>query len=112
MDDSFITLELEIGHHIVAYYERLFAKDDRLSQDFSILNNFSWPAITDDQNLLLTATPSLEEICDAVFGLDASSSPGPDGFGGVFYQICWDIILDDARMPLFTFSLLLISPMV
>lgn len=39
------------------------------------------------------ATPSLEEIRDAVFG--ASSSSGLDGFGGYFFQKCWDIISDD-----------------
>ncbi|KAL8546960.1 hypothetical protein ACS0TY_006607 [Phlomoides rotata] len=27
--------------------------------------------------------------------MEPSSSPGPDGFGGSFYQACWDIISFD-----------------
>ncbi|XP_060217819.1 uncharacterized protein LOC132645067 isoform X3 [Lycium barbarum] len=41
---------------------------------------------------MLEAIPNEDEIRDAVFGLNADSTPGPDGFGGSFYQSCWEII--------------------
>lgn len=52
------------------------------------------------------ATPSEEEIHDAIFGLDTSSSPGPDGFGVQFYHCCWDIIQVDIKQAIFTRLLL------
>lgn len=55
--------------------------------------------------MLLTATPDEFEVREAVFGLNGDSSPGPDSFGGSFYQKCWDIISDDvttAIIHLFT----------
>lgn len=30
-----------------------------------------------------------------VFELNGDSASGPDGFSGLFFQICWDIIGDD-----------------
>lgn len=93
--DTFVTLESDIGHHVVNYYKKLFAKDELLSLDFAVLSNFDWPHVSPKQNMLLTATPFSEEIHEAISGLDPSSSPGPDGFGGFFYQKFWDVISDD-----------------
>ena len=36
-----------------------------------------------------------KEIRDAVFGLGAKKSQGPDGFPIIFFQIFWDIIKPD-----------------
>ncbi|XP_060178276.1 uncharacterized protein LOC132608235 [Lycium barbarum] len=39
--------------------------------------------------------PTKEEVKKAVSELNGDSSSGPDGFAGVFYQQCWDILGDD-----------------
>lgn len=88
-------MESEIGHHVVSYYRKLFAKDGLLNTNFEFLHNFTWPHVSQDQNLILTATPSPKEVRDTVFSLDPASSPGPDGFGGYFYQKCWEVISED-----------------
>lgn len=44
---------------------------------------------------MFTAIPTAEEIKKAVFDLDPSSAPGPNSFGGSFYQSCRDIIEQD-----------------
>ena len=36
--------------------------------------------------------PSPEEIYQVICSMDHNSSPGPDGFGRVFYMKCWKII--------------------
>lgn len=59
------------------------------------MENFACATVSEDQNSLITATPSQDEVRIAVFALDSASSPGPDGFGGYFYQKSWDIIADD-----------------
>lgn len=62
-----------------------------LSHDYSVINNFLWNQVSEDQNCLVTALPSHEEIHDAIFGLDPAASPSPDGFSGLFYQKCWNV---------------------
>lgn len=82
VDNRFITMDADIGSHVADYYEKLFSADNTLSSNFSPLDDFNWGYVSEDQNYYLTSTPSEEEIRDAIFGLDASSSPGLDGFGG------------------------------
>jgi len=41
---------------------------------------------------MLETIPNEAEIKEVVFGLNLDSTPGPDGFGGAFYQSCWDTI--------------------
>ncbi|XP_075091900.1 uncharacterized protein LOC142172042 [Nicotiana tabacum] len=36
--------------------------------------------------------PTIEEVRAAVFELSRESASGPDGFTGLFYQTCWDVI--------------------
>nr|XP_009595817.1 uncharacterized protein LOC104092037 [Nicotiana tomentosiformis]XP_016483177.1 PREDICTED: uncharacterized protein LOC107803898 [Nicotiana tabacum] len=45
-----------------------------------------------DKNDNLCVIPGEKEIKDVVFSMDKNSAPGPDGFGGAFYQGCWEII--------------------
>jgi hypothetical protein len=61
--------------------------------------------ITDRINTMLTRLPTHEEIKNAVFSLNKDSSPGPDGFGAIFFQTFWNIIKLDvinAVMQFFT----------
>lgn len=73
---------------MVDYYEKLFKEDVSLLQDFSVLDSFTWNSLSPDQNSLLMATPSHDEIQEAAFGLDPASSSGPDCLRGFFYQKC------------------------
>ncbi|XP_051228971.1 uncharacterized protein [Lolium perenne] len=43
----------------------------------------------------LDAPFSLDELKEAVFGLHSEKAPGPDGFTGIFYKRCWEIIRED-----------------
>lgn len=44
---------------------------------------------------MLTGIPTWEEVRNAVFSMNANGAPGPDGFGGFFYQNFWDIVGHD-----------------
>ncbi|KAK6782011.1 hypothetical protein RDI58_019807 [Solanum bulbocastanum] len=37
----------------------------------------------------------MEELRQVVFAMNPNSAPGPDGIGGKFYQVCWNIIKDN-----------------
>jgi len=44
---------------------------------------------------MLIKCPNFLEIKTIIFNLNGNSAPSPDGFGGVFYHSCWDIIGTD-----------------
>ncbi|KAI5402290.1 hypothetical protein KIW84_050057 [Lathyrus oleraceus] len=48
--------------------------------------------LRDQMNTMMVACPSEEEIQQAVFNINKESSPGPDGFGGTFFQTYWSIV--------------------
>jgi hypothetical protein len=48
-----------------------------------------------EENGLLTAPNSEEEVKKAVFQMEHNKAPGPDGFPTEFYQIFWDTIKSD-----------------
>lgn len=51
--------------------------------------------MTEEQNELLVAMPTEEEIKQAIFDLNGESASGPYGFTEQFYQSCWNIIKED-----------------
>ncbi|XP_015168633.1 uncharacterized protein [Solanum tuberosum] len=51
--------------------------------------------ITPEQNQKLQGMPTMEELQQVVYSMNLNSAPGPDGFGGKLYQVCWDIIKHD-----------------
>lgn len=95
--DTLFSLAADIWLLVVQYYEKLFTADPLLNANYSRLDSFNWTSVSSDQNLALTAAPSLEEIWEAAFALDPNSSPGPDGFGRSFYHTCWYIISNDVH---------------
>ncbi|KAL9675033.1 hypothetical protein QQ045_003232 [Rhodiola kirilowii] len=44
---------------------------------------------------MLVQIPGEEEIHEAIQSTNASSAPGPDGFTGTFYSVCWNTIKYD-----------------
>lgn len=51
--------------------------------------------ITQEDNDLLSADPTLSELKELVFSMNPTSAAGPDGFNGKFYESCCDIIKAD-----------------
>ncbi|KAL6212117.1 hypothetical protein ACLB2K_017338 [Fragaria x ananassa] len=84
----------EIVDHVVNFYQSLYSADTTssgLNDICAIIPNL----VSHEESSMLVSTPTPEEIHDAVFSMDPSSSPGPDGFPGSFYQKCWSIIGQD-----------------
>ena len=51
--------------------------------------------ITSDQNEMLMAPVSVDEVKAAVFSMYPEKSPGPDGMNPAFYQRYWNIVGSD-----------------
>lgn len=81
------------------------AKADALRAHFVALlgtpcpysNSFDWCALGLSQlNLQELDSPfSLDELSSAVRAMPADKAPGPDGFSGMFFHACWDVIKFD-----------------
>jgi hypothetical protein len=56
------------------------------------------PQVSPTENKLLTASFSIKEIREAIFGLVHNKAPGPDGFSAKFYQHFWDTIQEDMML--------------
>ncbi|XP_026454189.1 uncharacterized protein LOC113355526 [Papaver somniferum] len=86
-DGNLVTTQDQIVDTLVSYYQKKFEEKqvDFVDELFEEIPKF----LTDEDNMFLDAIPSQEEIKDAVFGMDANSAPGPDGFPGSFYRFAW-----------------------
>ena len=79
----------------VIFYKTLFGKEP--SGEVKLGGVF-WEAdelVTDEENGILEAPFSEEEVRDAVFSSYAKGAPGPYGFSFLFYQTFWDIVKSD-----------------
>ncbi|XP_075087558.1 uncharacterized protein LOC107813948 [Nicotiana tabacum] len=92
----------------VDFYQRKFTNEG-VAFEFSLLNNVP-SMVTMDQNLELSRLPTIEEVRAVVFELSGESASGPDGFTGLFYQTCWDVIGADLHNMIGDFLPSLIAP--
>jgi hypothetical protein len=51
--------------------------------------------LSEEENVLLTANFTEEEVFQAITQMEHNKSPGPDGFPAEFYQRFWDVIKKD-----------------
>ncbi|XP_069152141.1 uncharacterized protein [Solanum lycopersicum] len=95
MDESgnWIKGEEEIAKHACDYYEKIFTgMNGKIKEDILQCIN---PMITQEQNKDLDRIPDMDELRRTIMSMNPHSAPGPDGFGGKFYQVCFDIIKED-----------------
>lgn len=83
-----------IQSFILGFYKNLFSdtRDGDVSQLLACISELLETKVTPNQNKALISCPTEEEIRSAIFTLSPNSSLGPDGFGGAFFQVAWDII--------------------
>ncbi|WMV32723.1 hypothetical protein MTR67_026108 [Solanum verrucosum] len=92
-NEVWIQGEEHIAQEACDHYQHQFTgQNDRI--DESILQ-FTPRVITPDQNEMLQAVPTIDELRHVVFAMNPNSAAGPDGIGGKFYQACWNIIKED-----------------
>ncbi|WMV30192.1 hypothetical protein MTR67_023577 [Solanum verrucosum] len=91
-NEVWIQGEERIAQAACDYYQHQFTgQNDRI--DERILQYIP-TIITSYQNEMLQAIPNIDELRQVVFAMNPYSV-GPDGFGGNFYQVCWNIIKED-----------------
>ncbi|XP_019420741.1 PREDICTED: uncharacterized protein LOC109330928 [Lupinus angustifolius] len=89
--DSILTEQHDIASHALGYFTDLFASEN-LNAPNQLIQEAIPNLVKDDENQLLVSIPSDEEVKAAVFSMNGEGAPGPNGFGGCFYQFYWDIV--------------------
>lgn len=51
--------------------------------------------VTLEENEEMIKLPDQEEVKQAFFALNGESIAGPDGFIGLFFQMCWEVVVED-----------------
>ncbi|XP_060190553.1 uncharacterized protein LOC132619771 [Lycium barbarum] len=94
LDGNWLDNEEEIANEVVKFYHKLFTQEEMGHTNEDILQHI--PCLLDQEsNEMLCKVPSNEEVKAAMFNLSGSSASGPDGFSGLFYQVCWPIVEAD-----------------
>ncbi|XP_026417145.1 uncharacterized protein LOC113312622 [Papaver somniferum] len=75
---------------LVNHYKKKFERKNVIYDDdiFELIPKI----LTDEDNKVMDVVPSFEEFKNAVFGMNANSASGPDGFPGSFYKYAWKVI--------------------
>jgi hypothetical protein len=53
------------------------------------------PQVSNEENAILVASFTDEEVFNAISGMEHNKSPGPDGFPTEVYQTFWEVIKTD-----------------
>ena len=95
MDDSSACIhgEENIAKEACDYYKGIFSdNNDKIQEEIlQCINHMA----TQEQNDEFYKIPTEDEVKRIIMSMNPNSSPGPDGFGGKFYQECFEIIKDD-----------------
>jgi len=89
--DNVITDPTEIEMHVLSYFQAIFSMDNNCALN-TLVDETIPSLVTDADTHMLMRLPLSSEIKDVVFSLNGDGAPGPDGFGGHFYQTFWDIV--------------------
>jgi len=85
-----------IEDHILYFYRNIYDDYNPNTQTTGNMEDFIGtyiPAMVSfKKNIMLIKCPGYLEIKNVVFNLNGNNASGPDGFGGVFYHSCWEII--------------------
>jgi hypothetical protein len=86
---------------ISEYYKKLFGPP--VQNSFSLYNdaNSDIPQVSSEENVMLTADFTEEEVFEAISQMEHNKAPGPDGFPAEFFKIFWNTIKGDL-MAMFT----------
>jgi mannosylglycoprotein endo-beta-mannosidase len=81
--------------HITNYYKNLFGIREQMEITLMEDQIHDIPQVSDEENEILIADFTENEVREEVFQMEHNKSPGPDGFPAEFYQVFWGVIKDD-----------------
>ncbi|XP_019459917.1 PREDICTED: uncharacterized protein LOC109359677 [Lupinus angustifolius] len=102
--DNILTEPQDIASHVLSYYSGMYACPNNITPN-NLIQSVVPNLVSMGDNIMLTLAPTSEEIRAAVFTMNGDGAPGPDGFGGCFYQNFWEIVASDVYKSVSQFFL-------
>jgi hypothetical protein len=93
--EVWIDKPLQIREAVVNYFGNHFSAPNSIRPN---LNGVPFPELSFDENLMLTAPFSMEEIHLVVRESDGNKSPDPDEFNFSFLKNCWKTLKGEIRI--------------
>lgn len=93
-DRIILSSPTDIEQHVRHFYSCLYEFDNACSPN-DLIGKVIPSLVSEDDNASLTHLPSGDEIRAAVFSMNVAGAPGPNDFGGSFYQKFWYIVGPD-----------------
>lgn len=78
--------------------------------DFQLIDKLIQACIDSQMNGALVASPLEDEIDKAVLSMNSEGAASPDGFNGMFYEACWNVIKCDFVAAVNFFLLVMLCP--
>jgi hypothetical protein len=94
-DEGIIVGDANLKVFITDYYKSLFGPHIQNSFSLDETLRHDIPQVSEEENEVLVAPFSEEEVKAAVFDMEHNKAPGPDGFSAEFYQFFWDVVKHD-----------------
>ncbi|KAL0293793.1 UNVERIFIED_CONTAM: hypothetical protein Sangu_3231000, partial [Sesamum angustifolium] len=92
-EGEYLTDPIAIKDSVAFFFQRLLTAEPVFPEEMD--SEHLEDGLTDKDRRSLCVMPTLEEVREAVFNIDPDIVAGPDGFGAVFFHICWEIIAED-----------------
>ena len=94
-DDGIVVGQENLKVYITEFYKNLFGApgENFFSLDEAVVQDI--PQLSEQENNILKAQFTEQEVYDAIFQMEKNKAPGPDGFPAEFYKKCWNIIKKD-----------------
>ncbi|KAL0304188.1 UNVERIFIED_CONTAM: putative ribonuclease H protein [Sesamum radiatum] len=92
-EGQLLTNEQLIKESGVDYFRSLLTTESTRTAPSLLLNIPRVISVSEGEALY--ENTNTEEVRRVIFGLSSDSTPGPDGFGAMFFQKCWEIIHED-----------------
>ena len=94
-DEGTIVGEENLRVYNSEYYKNLFGApvENSFSLDENLISDI--PQISREENRILTAVFTSDEVLEAISQMEHNKAPGPDGFPAEFYKTFWEVIKAD-----------------
>jgi hypothetical protein len=94
-DEGTIVGQQNLKIFITEYYKKLFGAPEASFFNMSEEVTHDIPQLSEEENIILTAPFTKEEVFEAISKMEHNKAPGPDGFPAEFYQKFWEVIKFD-----------------
>ena len=91
-DNSVIEDSKLITNHILNFYAESNSNDQATGSMKKFICTYIPETVSSEENIILIKCSNYLKIKNETFNLNGNNATGSDGFDGVFYHFCWEII--------------------